>query len=75
MQLSACCLKGRAWHLLHRPSLPCRLKVCLSVFYSKKMKVLEALIGMIQKFPYYDDPTYDKLHEDLDRIRFEHLPC
>lgn len=36
--------------------------------YSKKMKVLEALIGMIQKFP-YDDPTYDRLHEDLDRIR------
>uniref|UniRef100_A0A8C0CIY3 Oral cancer overexpressed 1 n=1 Tax=Balaenoptera musculus TaxID=9771 RepID=A0A8C0CIY3_BALMU len=35
---------------------------------SKKMKVLESLIGMIQKFP-YDDPTYDKLHEDLDRIR------
>lgn len=36
--------------------------------YYKKMKVLEALIGMIQKFP-YDDPTYDRLHEDLDRIR------
>ncbi|XP_004383689.1 protein LTO1 homolog [Trichechus manatus latirostris] len=35
---------------------------------SKKMKVLESLIGMIQKFP-YDDPTYDKLHEDLDKIR------
>nr|XP_060149973.1 protein LTO1 homolog [Globicephala melas] len=35
---------------------------------SKKMKVLESLIGMIQKFP-YADPTYDKLHEDLDRIR------
>ncbi|XP_025771229.1 oral cancer-overexpressed protein 1 [Puma concolor] len=34
----------------------------------KKMKALESLIGMIQKFP-YDDPTYDKLHEDLDRIR------
>lgn len=32
------------------------------------MKVLESLIGMIQKFP-YDDPTYAKLHEDLDRIR------
>ena len=32
------------------------------------MKALESLIGMIQKFP-YDDPTYDKLHEDLDRIR------
>ncbi|XP_059967284.1 protein LTO1 homolog [Mesoplodon densirostris] len=35
---------------------------------SKKMKVLESLIGMIQKLP-YDDPTYDKLHEDLDKIR------
>nr|XP_058929494.1 protein LTO1 homolog [Kogia breviceps] len=35
---------------------------------SKKMKVLESLIGMIRKFP-YADPTYDKLHEDLDRIR------
>uniref|UniRef100_A0A2I3LDM3 LTO1 maturation factor of ABCE1 n=1 Tax=Papio anubis TaxID=9555 RepID=A0A2I3LDM3_PAPAN len=35
---------------------------------SRKMKVLESLIGMIQKFP-YDDPTYDKLHEDLDKIR------
>ena len=44
------------------------LKGFISVFYSKKMKVLESLIGMIQKFP-YDDPTYDKLHEDLDRIR------
>uniref|UniRef100_A0A8C9BRJ9 Uncharacterized protein n=1 Tax=Phocoena sinus TaxID=42100 RepID=A0A8C9BRJ9_PHOSS len=29
--------------------------------------LLVSLIGMIQKFP-YDDPTYDKLHEDLDRI-------
>ncbi|XP_068834388.1 protein LTO1 homolog isoform X1 [Capricornis sumatraensis] len=41
---------------------------CATERDSKKMKVLEALIGMIQKFP-YDDPTYDKLHEDLDRIR------
>jgi hypothetical protein len=32
------------------------------------MKVLESLIGMIEKFP-YDDPTYDRLHEDLDSIR------
>ncbi|KAB0389058.1 hypothetical protein E2I00_010557, partial [Balaenoptera physalus] len=31
----------------------------------KKMKVLESLIGMIQKF-LYADPTYDKLHEDLE---------
>lgn len=44
------------------------LKVFISVLHSKKMKALESLIGMIQKFP-YDDPTYDKLHEDLDKIR------
>uniref|UniRef100_A0A8C6FYY2 LTO1 maturation factor of ABCE1 n=1 Tax=Moschus moschiferus TaxID=68415 RepID=A0A8C6FYY2_MOSMO len=44
------------------------LRGCATERDSKKMKVLEALIGMIQKFP-YDDPTYDKLHEDLDRIR------
>lgn len=44
-------LKGRAGTLLGQaePAVP-GLKVCLSVFYSKKMKVLEALIGMIQKF-------------------------
>lgn len=35
---------------------------------SRKMKVLESLIGMIEKFPYHD-PTYARLHEDLDRIR------
>lgn len=35
---------------------------------SKKVKVLQSLIGMIEKFP-YDDPTYARLHEDLDRIR------
>lgn len=32
------------------------------------MKVVEALIALLQDFP-YDDPTYEKLHEDLDRIR------
>lgn len=32
------------------------------------MKVVEALIELLQDFP-YDDPTYEKLHEDLDRIR------
>lgn len=45
-----------------------RTKGLYSVLCSRKMKVLESLIGMIQRFP-YDDPTYDKLHEDLDRIR------
>ncbi|XP_021564658.1 LOW QUALITY PROTEIN: oral cancer-overexpressed protein 1 [Carlito syrichta] len=34
----------------------------------RRVRVLESLLGMIQRFP-YDDPTYDKLQEDLDRIR------
>ncbi|XP_051001710.1 protein LTO1 homolog isoform X2 [Acomys russatus] len=34
----------------------------------RKMKVVEALIALLQRFP-YDDPTYEKLQEDLDRIR------
>ncbi|XP_003909473.1 protein LTO1 homolog [Papio anubis] len=46
----------------------CLLHSCTTEKDSRKMKVLESLIGMIQKFP-YDDPTYDKLHEDLDKIR------
>ncbi|XP_037694383.1 protein LTO1 homolog isoform X1 [Choloepus didactylus] len=46
----------------------CLLCTCATEKDSKKMKVLESLIGMIQKFP-YGDPTYDKLHEDLDKIR------
>ncbi|XP_040826956.1 protein LTO1 homolog isoform X1 [Ochotona curzoniae] len=35
---------------------------------SRKVKVLESLIGLIRSFP-YDDPTYERLHEDLNRIR------
>ncbi|XP_073739448.1 protein LTO1 homolog isoform X2 [Callorhinus ursinus] len=46
----------------------CLLHSCTTEKDSKKMKALESLIGMIEKFP-YDDPTYDKLHEDLDKIR------
>uniref|UniRef100_A0A8C9H0M1 Uncharacterized protein n=1 Tax=Piliocolobus tephrosceles TaxID=591936 RepID=A0A8C9H0M1_9PRIM len=34
----------------------------------RKMSFLESLIEMIQKFP-YEDRAYDKLHEDLDRVR------
>lgn len=30
--------------------------------------MLESLIGLIRSFP-YDDPTYERLHEDLNRIR------
>ncbi|XP_030306881.1 protein LTO1 homolog isoform X1 [Calypte anna] len=35
---------------------------------SKKLRALDSLIVMIQKFP-YEDPTYDKLQEDLEKIR------
>ncbi|XP_038173385.1 protein LTO1 homolog [Arvicola amphibius] len=35
---------------------------------SRKMKVVEKLIAPLQHFP-YDDTTYERLHEDLDRIR------
>lgn len=38
------------------------------VHRSRKMKVVEALIALLQHFP-YGDPTYERLHEDLDRIR------
>ncbi|XP_048193179.1 protein LTO1 homolog, partial [Perognathus longimembris pacificus] len=34
----------------------------------RKVKVAEALIGMIENFP-YEDATYDQLHQDLDSIR------
>ncbi|XP_063145667.1 protein LTO1 homolog [Candoia aspera] len=36
--------------------------------YSKKIKVLELLIEMIQNFP-LDDPVYGKLQDDLEKIR------
>lgn len=49
-----------AWSLLGDSPAPMHL--------SRKMKVVEALIALLQDFP-YDDPTYEKLHEDLDRIR------
>ncbi|XP_074131348.1 protein LTO1 homolog isoform X1 [Sminthopsis crassicaudata] len=34
----------------------------------KKAKMLDALLGMVQRFP-YADPSHGQLHEDLDRIR------
>uniref|UniRef100_A0A8D0H392 LTO1 maturation factor of ABCE1 n=1 Tax=Sphenodon punctatus TaxID=8508 RepID=A0A8D0H392_SPHPU len=46
-------------HLLHK---------CTDEKHSKKIRVLESLIGMIKKFP-FRDPTYDKLQEDLEKIR------
>ncbi|KAF4802038.1 oral cancer-overexpressed protein 1 [Turdus rufiventris] len=46
----------------------CLLQKCTDEKNSKRIKALDSLIGMIQKFP-YEDPTYDKLQEDLERIR------
>ncbi|KFQ71498.1 Oral cancer-overexpressed protein 1, partial [Phaethon lepturus] len=46
----------------------CLLQKCTDEKNSKKIRALESLIGMIQKFP-YGDPTYDKLQEDLEKIR------
>lgn len=37
-------------------------------YFSKKVKVLEQLIEMIQNFP-LEDPVYDKLQDDLEKIR------
>ncbi|NXQ28237.1 ORAV1 protein, partial [Alaudala cheleensis] len=51
---------AQMWH--------CLLQKCTDEKMSKKIKALESLIGMVQKFP-YEDPTYDKLHEDLEKIR------
>ncbi|NWT00452.1 ORAV1 protein, partial [Mionectes macconnelli] len=56
-----CCLGfALTWH--------CLLQKCTDEKSSKKIRALESLIGMIQKFP-YEDPTYDKLQEDLEKIR------
>ncbi|KFV88215.1 Oral cancer-overexpressed protein 1, partial [Struthio camelus australis] len=46
----------------------CLLHKCTDEKNSKKIRVLDSLIGMIRKFP-YEDPTYDKLQEDLEKIR------
>ncbi|XP_068050313.1 protein LTO1 homolog isoform X1 [Anomalospiza imberbis] len=46
----------------------CLLQKCTDEKNSKKIRALDSLIGMIQKFP-YEDPTYDKLQEDLEKIR------
>ncbi|KAM6392590.1 protein LTO1 homolog isoform 2-T2 [Pluvialis apricaria] len=46
----------------------CLLQKCMDEKNSKKIRALDSLIRMIQKFP-YEDPTYDKLQEDLEKIR------
>uniref|UniRef100_F6VVZ0 LTO1 maturation factor of ABCE1 n=1 Tax=Monodelphis domestica TaxID=13616 RepID=F6VVZ0_MONDO len=46
----------------------CLLAQCPTEKDSKKRKMLDSFLGMVQKFP-YADPTCAQLHEDLDRIR------
>ncbi|XP_078077440.1 protein LTO1 homolog isoform X2 [Mustelus asterias] len=35
---------------------------------SKRLKALNTLLEMVHRFP-YEDPTYDKLQEDLEKMR------
>ncbi|NXU85143.1 ORAV1 protein, partial [Xiphorhynchus elegans] len=46
----------------------CLLHKCTDEKSSKKIKTLDSLLGMIKKFP-YEDPTYDRMQEDLEKIR------
>ncbi|KAM9554356.1 protein LTO1 homolog isoform 2-T2 [Guaruba guarouba] len=46
----------------------CLFQKCTDEKNNKKRRALDYLIRMIQKFP-YEDPTYDKLQEDLEKIR------
>ncbi|KAM9015032.1 protein LTO1 homolog isoform 11-T11 [Ara ararauna] len=46
----------------------CLFQKCTDEKNNKKIRALDYLIRMIQKFP-YEDPTYDKLQEDLEKIR------
>lgn len=74
--------EGRQHRTLHgtniRPEIRCSRGLafaweclphsCATEKDRRKMWFLESLIKMIQKFP-YEDPAYDKLHEDLHRVR------
>ncbi|XP_048401546.1 protein LTO1 homolog [Stegostoma tigrinum] len=46
----------------------CLLQNNQDVKSSKRLKVLNSLLEMVQQFP-YEDPTYDKLQEDLEKMR------
>ncbi|KAK2511820.1 Oraov1 [Columba guinea] len=69
-------VEGRRYGLLHGAKIGSEKKLTGSLTSNmlehlmgcRKIKALDSLIGMIQKFP-YEDPTYDKLQEDLEKIR------
>lgn len=46
----------------------CLLQNSTDAKASKRLKTLESLIRIIQSFP-HEDPIYEKLQEDVDRIR------
>ncbi|KAK9972571.1 hypothetical protein ABG768_025866 [Culter alburnus] len=46
----------------------CLLQNNSDVKSRKRLKAMESLIGVIQKFP-YEDPHYEKLQEDMERVR------
>ncbi|KAK1161770.1 hypothetical protein AOXY_G19408 [Acipenser oxyrinchus oxyrinchus] len=46
----------------------CLLQNSTDAKASKRLKTLESLIRIIQSFP-HEDPTYEKLQEDIERVR------
>ncbi|MBN3287656.1 ORAV1 protein, partial [Polyodon spathula] len=46
----------------------CLLQNSTDAKASKRLKTLESLISIIQSFP-HEDPTYEKLQEDVERVR------
>ncbi|XP_072516545.1 protein LTO1 homolog [Salminus brasiliensis] len=46
----------------------CLLQNSEDVKARKRLKAVESLAGLIQKFP-YEDPQYENLQEDMERVR------
>ncbi|XP_048463173.1 protein LTO1 homolog isoform X1 [Rhincodon typus] len=46
----------------------CLLQNNQDVKSRKRLKVLNSMLEMVHQFP-YEDPTYDKLQEDLEKMR------
>ncbi|XP_006642707.2 protein LTO1 homolog [Lepisosteus oculatus] len=46
----------------------CLLQNSTDARASKRLKTVESLIGLIQRFP-HDDPSYENLQEDMERVR------
>ncbi|KAG9267103.1 protein LTO1 homolog [Astyanax mexicanus] len=46
----------------------CLLQNSEDVKARKRLKAVESLVGLIQKFP-YEDPEYENLQEDMEKVR------